>query len=124
MMLCVAAMAAIGAWAATETVNGITWTYTVSGGSANLIVREERRFLRSRPSKVHHIHNMRTMIFLANHILRLEVVHPCAAAFTIPRVEVRIINGQELTLLVKHLIGRHFRVIYLDILILLEGDTI
>ena len=92
--------------------------------SAHLIVRKERRFLRSRPSKVHHIHNMRTMIFLANHILRLEVVHPCAAAFTIPRVEVRIINGQELTLLVKHLICRHFRVIYLDILILLEGDTI
>ena len=36
MMLCVAAMAAMGAWAATETVNGITWTYTVSDGEAIL----------------------------------------------------------------------------------------
>ena len=36
MMMFVVAMAAIGAWAATETVNGITWTYTVSGGSATI----------------------------------------------------------------------------------------
>ena len=36
MVFFVVAMAAIGAWAATETVNGITWTYTVSGGSATI----------------------------------------------------------------------------------------
>ena len=36
MVFFVATMAAIGAWAATETVNGITWTYTVSGGSATI----------------------------------------------------------------------------------------
>ena len=90
----------------------------------NLIIREERRLICCRTSEIHHIHNMRTMILLALHILRLEIVHPCAATFTVPRVEVRIINGQELTLLVKHLIGRHFRVIDLNILILLEGDTI
>ena len=36
MMMFVVAMAAIGAWAATEMVNGITWTYTVSGGSATI----------------------------------------------------------------------------------------
>ena len=36
MMLCVAAMGVMSALAATETVNGITWTYTVSGGEATL----------------------------------------------------------------------------------------
>ena len=36
MMLCVAAMAAFCVQAATETVNGITWTYTVSEGKATV----------------------------------------------------------------------------------------
>ena len=36
MMLCVAAFAAIGAFAAIETVNGITWKYTVSDGKASV----------------------------------------------------------------------------------------
>ena len=36
MMLCVAALVAMGSWAATETVNGITWTYTVTNGIASI----------------------------------------------------------------------------------------
>jgi len=36
MMLFVATMAAMGAWAATEMVNGVEWTYQVSGGSATI----------------------------------------------------------------------------------------
>ena len=36
MILCVAIMAAMGARAETETVNGITWTYTVSEGKASV----------------------------------------------------------------------------------------
>lgn len=36
MMLAVAAAAAFGAWSATETVDGITWTYSVSNGKAKI----------------------------------------------------------------------------------------
>ena len=34
MMLCFAAMAATGAWSATETVNGVEWTYVINNNVA------------------------------------------------------------------------------------------
>ena len=37
-MFLAAAMAAFGAWAATETIGGYTWTYRISGGSAEFLV--------------------------------------------------------------------------------------
>lgn len=36
MMLCVAVFAVMGAWAETETVNGIEWTYMVTDGKASI----------------------------------------------------------------------------------------
>ena len=38
MMLVVAVVAAFGAWAATETVGGYTWTYRINGGTAEILV--------------------------------------------------------------------------------------
>ena len=36
MMLFAAAVAAFGAWAATQTVGGYTWTYRINGGTAEI----------------------------------------------------------------------------------------
>ena len=36
IIFAVAVLAVDGAWAATETVNGITWTYTVANGVASV----------------------------------------------------------------------------------------
>ena len=67
---------------------------------------------------------MRTMVLLAHHILRLEIIHPSAATLTIPRMEIRIINGEVLSFLIKYLVSCHFGVIDLDVLILFEFEAI
>ena len=67
---------------------------------------------------------MRTDILLAHHVLLLEVVHPCATAFALAWVEVCVIHSEELAFLVKHLVCGYFWVIYLDVLVLLEGHAI
>ena len=74
--------------------------------------------------EVHHVHNMRTMVLAATHILRLEIIHPCATTFALTRVEVGIVHRQELALGVKDIIGRHIRVIYLDIGVGNESEAI
>ena len=61
---------------------------------------------------------------LALHVLLLEVVHPRTTAFALTWVEVRIIDSEELAFLVKYLVGGHFWVIYLDILVLLKSHPI
>ena len=38
MMLFAAFAAAFGAWAATQTVGGYTWTYRINGGTAEILV--------------------------------------------------------------------------------------
>ena len=38
VMFLAAAMAAFGAWADTETVGGYTWTYQISGDTAEVLV--------------------------------------------------------------------------------------
>ena len=38
MMMVVAVAVAVGAWAATETVGGYTWTYRISGDTAEIMV--------------------------------------------------------------------------------------
>ena len=38
MMMAAAVAVAIGAWAATETVGGYTWTYRINGGTAENVV--------------------------------------------------------------------------------------
>jgi hypothetical protein len=38
MMMVATLAAAFGAWAATETVGGYTWTYSISGGTAENMV--------------------------------------------------------------------------------------
>ncbi len=90
----------------------------------DLVISQQSRLVSRCAGEVHHIHDVRTMVFLALAILRLEVVHPCAATLAVTRVEVAIVHGKELALLVKHLISRHFGVIDMDILVLLEGQTI
>ena len=87
---------------------------------AYLVVGKECGLVSSRTGEIHHIHDMRSVIFLAIDELRLEVVHPCTATLAVPRMEICIIYGQELTFLVKHLVCRHFGVIDLDVLVLLE----
>ena len=38
MMMVVALVASFGAWAATETVGGYTWTYQINGGTVAIVV--------------------------------------------------------------------------------------
>ena len=38
MMMVAAVAVAFGAWAATETVGGCTWTYEISGGMEEIMV--------------------------------------------------------------------------------------
>ena len=89
-----------------------------------LVIREQSGLGFRCASKVHYVYDMRTMVFLAQFELRLEVVHPCTTTFAVPRVEVAIINGEILALVVKYFVCRHFGVIYLNILVLHEGKTI
>ena len=89
-----------------------------------LIIGEQRRFCFCSTGEIHYVHNMRTDVLFADHILLLEVVHPRTTAFTLAWMEVCVIYRQEFTLSVKHLVCSHFWVIYLDILVLLEGYTI
>ena len=56
--------------------------------------------------------------------LPLVLCHPSTPLLTFAGVEVGIKNSQERTILVKHFIGFHVRMVYRNILILLECDTI
>ena len=38
MMMVVAVAAAFGAWAATETVGGYIWTYSINGDTAEIMI--------------------------------------------------------------------------------------
>ena len=91
---------------------------------AHLIICKQCRFVCSRTGKVHYIHDMRTMIFLALHILRLEIIHPRTATLTIPRMEVSVVHSKEFAFLIEDLISGYFGVIDLDFLVLLELKTI
>ena len=91
---------------------------------AYLIISKQCGLLCGRTSEIHHIHNMRTMIGLTFDILRLEIIHPCSTTLTIPRVEICIINSQELAFFVKDLISSYLGVIHLNLLILLKFQAI
>ena len=58
---------------------------------AHLVVGEQRRLVCGGSCKVHHVHDMRTMVFLMTDELRLEIIHPGATALAVPRMEVHII---------------------------------
>ena len=92
--------------------------------SATLVVGKESGLGIRRTGEVHHVRDMRTMILLSNHILRLELVHPSACALAIPRVEIAVIHSKEFAFLIEDLISRYFGVIYLNIFVLLEGQAI
>ena len=67
---------------------------------------------------------MRTMVFLAVHILRLEIIHPCSAPLAVTRMEVCVIDGEEFTFLVKYFVCCYFGMIDLNILVLFEFQAI
>ena len=91
---------------------------------AYLIISEQCRFLCRLAREIHHVHDMRTMVFLLADKLRLEIIHPRAAALTVPRMEVSVVHREELTLLVEDLVSRYFGVINLNLLVFFELDAI
>ena len=64
------------------------------------------------------------MINTIANILWLEIVHPCTTTLAITWMEIGIINSQEVTIRIKHIVSRYLWVVHLNVLVEFEGQTI